>query len=105
MNRETLLQKQIRLALSNYGICIRLNTGFFLTADNRTVKCGIPGMPDLLWLGPAGKTVWLECKVDKGKLSEKQERFIARIKDMGHNVGVVRSVDEAMKLIGVKNDG
>lgn len=28
---ETQIQNQIRIALSNYGICVRLNTGYFKT--------------------------------------------------------------------------
>ena len=100
MNRETVLQNKIRCALSDYGIVIRLNTGFFLTADNRMVKCGIPGMPDLLFLGPSGQTVWLEVKTATGIVSEAQNRFIARLRELGHTAEVVRSVDEALVLVG-----
>jgi hypothetical protein len=100
MHQETILQNQIRIALSEFGICIRLNTGIFMTADNRVVKCGLPGMPDLLWLGPGGRSVWLEVKTGSGIISPAQQRFMARLRELGHTAEIVRSLDEALVLIG-----
>lgn len=100
MNSETLIQNQIRIALSEFGICIRLNTGYFKTDDGRTVKCGIAGMPDLMFLGPAGQTVWIEVKTDIGKPSKAQTRFIDRLQQMGHVAGIARNEREALELIG-----
>lgn len=101
MNAETILQNQIRIALSDHGICIRLNSGVFMTDDCRPVRCGLPGLPDLVYIGPNGKTVWLEVKTADGAVRSNQKRFIARLTEMGHTAGIVRSVDDAMELIGV----
>ena len=99
MKRETVLQNQIRCALSHYGVCIRLNTGVFKTANGDTIKQGIPGMPDLLFIGDHGKTVWLEVKTQTGKISEEQSRFITMLRERGHIAAIVRSVDEAVDLV------
>ena len=102
MNAETVLQNKIRLALSEYGIVIRLNTGVFFTATGAVIKQGIPGLPDLLFVGLNGRTVWMEVKTDSGRISAAQSRFISRLWGMGHTASVVRSVEDALKLVGVK---
>lgn len=100
MKKETLIQNQIRIALSEFGICIRLNTGCFKAADGMTVKCGIAGMPDLLFLGPNGQTVWIEVKTLTGKVSPAQTKFIARLLEMGHSAGIAHNEKEAIQLTG-----
>jgi hypothetical protein len=101
MNAETIIQNQIRIALSKYGICFRLNAGHFKTIDGRMIKAGLAGLPDLLWIGPDGRTAWLEVKTGAGKVREHQQRFIDRLTEMGQVAGIVRSVDDALRMIGV----
>ncbi|MDD4095294.1 MAG: VRR-NUC domain-containing protein [Oscillospiraceae bacterium] len=100
MERETELQNRIRCELSKYGIVVRMNTGVFQTNDGRHVRTGIPGMPDLLFIGSGGRTVWIEVKKDKGRLSPEQMNFIETLRGMGHTAGVARSVKDALELIG-----
>jgi hypothetical protein len=100
MNEETILQNRIRCALSEHGICIRMNTGYFWTDNGYPIKCGVPGMPDLIWIGPDGKTVWLEVKTRLGIAQDNQKRFMSRLTELGHTAGIVRSVADALKLIG-----
>ncbi len=104
MNAETILQNQIRVALSEYGICIRNNVGTFMTEDGRKIVCGVKGMSDLMFLG-RGKCVFLEVKTETGKPTQEQLNFISHMKHIGINAGIVRSVDDAIKLIGVGNNG
>ena len=99
---ETTLQNLIRCELSKHGIVLRLNTGVFKTFDGNTVKCGIPGTPDLLFLSRDGKAVFLEVKTATGKPSAEQINFIETVRKMGFSAGIVRSVDEALELINVK---
>lgn len=40
--QETEIQKQIMLALSNYGICIRQQSGNFYTEAGGRIKVGFP---------------------------------------------------------------
>lgn len=100
MNRETIIQNEIRCALSAYGIVLRLNNGLFFTSDGRPMKSGLPkGTSDLLFIGKK-KIAFIEVKTPKGKATEKQLNFIERIKSLGHIAGVARSVEDALELIG-----
>lgn len=97
---ETDLQNRIRLALSEYGVVIRLNTGNFELKDGRWVKCGVKGLSDLLFVG-RGKVAFLEVKTPSGKPSKEQLAFIARMRELGHSAGIVRSVEDALALAEV----
>ena len=100
MKPETILQNQIRCELSKHGTVIRMNSGLFLTADGRPVKNGIPGIPDLLFLGKNGFSAWIEVKTETGALRPEQENFLRMLKKNGHRAGIARSVDEALQIIG-----
>ena len=102
MKTETILQNQIRLALSKHGICIRQNVGSFFTADRRRIVCGIPGMTDLLFIGN-GYVAFIEVKTPTGAIRLEQRNFIDRMKQMGHRAGIARSVDDALSIIGGDN--
>lgn len=99
MNPETKLQNQIRIALSKHGKVFRMNSGVLKTVDGRAVRVGAPGMPDLLFLGDKGVTVWLEVKTATGRVTERQARFIDMLDGLGHRCAVVRSVDDAICAI------
>jgi len=59
----------------------------------------VPDGPVDLIVGLRGRNYLLEIKTEKGKLRVKQEGFIRRWKGQVH---VVRSVDEALAVIGVQ---
>ena len=99
---ETEIQNQIRVALSEYGIVVRMNTGNFELKDGRRIICGVKGLPDLLFVGRDGKTAFIEVKTDSGRASMEQLRFIDALQSMGHAAGICRSVDDALRLIGAK---
>ena len=101
MNKETILQNEIRIALSEHGICIRQNTGNFLTADGRRVVCGVPGLSDLLFIGNGG-VAFIEVKTDTGRPTKEQVNFIRAVQKLNHRAGIARSVDDALKIAGVK---
>ena len=96
---ETDIQSKIRQALSEHGMVIRINTGVFKTMDGRMTRAGVPGMPDLLFIGQ-GFTAFIEVKTEIGRLRPEQERFIARVHALGHRAGVARSVADALQIIG-----
>lgn len=96
--REIDIQNQIRIALSDYGIVIRQNTGNFQLADGRRIVCGVKGLSDLLFIGK-GFIAFIEVKNENGRVSREQLDFINAVKKLGHRAGVCRSVDDALKLI------
>lgn len=96
--KEIDIQNQIRIALSNYGIVIRQNTGNFQLADGRRIVCGVKGLSDLLFIGK-GFVAFIEVKNENGRVSREQLDFINAVKKLGHRAEVCRSVDDALKLI------
>lgn len=95
---ETDIQNQIRIALSKYGIVIRLNTGNFELKDGRRIVCGVKGLSDLLFIGN-GKVAFIEVKNINGKPSQEQLNFIAAMQKFGHRAGIAHSVEEALEII------
>lgn len=111
--REHKIQDLIRLALSEHGVVLRLNSGKFwqgkrvwsnefrqyVLIDLRPVQGCPEGTSDLLYIGN-NTTAFIECKDNKGKVRSEQEKFINVMKSYGHKAGVARSVEEALELIG-----
>lgn len=95
---ETDIQNQIRLALSKYGIVIRMQSGNFELKDGRRIVCGVKGLSDLLFIGN-GKVAFIEVKNINGKPSQEQLNFIAAVKRLGHRAGIAHSVEEALDII------
>jgi len=54
----------------------------------------MPGFPDLGVALLHGRVLWLEAKTDDGRLSEQQLRVHKLLRDLGHAVEVVRSVED-----------
>lgn len=54
----------------------------------------IAGIPDLTILLPNGKTIFIEVKTDKGRVSPVQKQMHEQLQLLGHEVLVVRSVKD-----------
>lgn len=117
--QETNFQRQVMLELSKYGIVIRQQSGNFRVVDNleevikhgakpkiRYIRCGFTGISDLQFISDDGNLiVFIELKTKTGVVSEEQENFINFInskKSKHLKAGVARSIEDALKLIGVK---
>jgi hypothetical protein len=59
------------------------------------------GFADVMLIRPDGQACFVECKTDKGKLSEEQNIFITRMQSLNARAGVARSVAEAMDICGL----
>ena len=110
---EHRIQDEIRLALSQHGIVLRLNSGQayggnriwdkrygYILKDIRPIALCGKGTPDLLFIGTDGKVAFVEVKDDRGRVREDQKRFLAVVQEYGYKAGIVRSVEDALKLIG-----
>ena len=116
---ENTIQNEIRLALSEYGIVLRLNSGKFWQGDRvwssefnqyvlvnlRPVQGCPEGTSDLLFLGENENVAFIECKTKKGSAREKQKRFIEIMHQYGIKADLARSTEDALKIIGVDTDG
>jgi VRR-NUC domain len=58
-----------------------------------------PGFPDLGVCLLHGRVLWLEAKTEDGELSEQQEKTHRLLRDLGHVVEVVRSVEDTRRAL------
>jgi len=96
---ETDIQRAIQIALSDYGIVLRLNVGEFTTKDGRYISSGLPvGTSDLLFIGQ-GYIAFIEVKQPKGRIRPEQIHFINAMRKLGHRAGIARSVPDALSIV------
>lgn len=113
---EHTIQDEIRLALSQHGIVLRLNSGKayggtriwdkkygYILKDIRPIALCTKGTPDLLFIGTNGQVAFIEVKDDKGRVREDQKRFIEVMHTYGIKAGIARSVEDALKIINGGN--
>lgn len=117
---EHIIQNEIQIALSSDKSCVfRTNAGTFyqgklvyskefgqrVLINLRPVK-GLPkGFSDLEYFGDNGDHAFIEVKKVTGEARTAQERFLRRMRELGHKAGIARSVDEAKAIIeGLKYD-
>lgn len=115
---EHRIQNEIRLALSEHGIVLRLNSGKFwqgkrvwsnefgqyVLIDLRPVQGCPEGTSDLLFLGENSNVAFVECKNRTGSAREKQKRFIEIMRKYGIKADIARSTEDALKIIGGNHD-
>ena len=115
---EHTIQDEIRIALSEHGICLRLNSGRayggdrvwddrrnqYILVNIRPVALCPRGTADLVFFGEDGTTAFIECKDHKGRASEDQKRFLAMMAQYGFKTGTARSVEDALNIIGRSNN-
>lgn len=117
MTEEHRIQNEIRIAVSDKCVIFRTNAGDFWQGDivySREFKQnvlinlrrveGLPdGYSDLSGVRVSdGKAVFIEVKTAKGRASDKQKKFIKRMRECGAVAGICRSADDAIKLITVE---
>lgn len=99
MKSETLIQNAIRAVLSDAGIVRRNNVGVYLTRNGTPIAIGIPGEPDLTLFTKTGETIFIEIKTPTGRQSAKQKHFQKVVESYGFRYIIMRSVEDAKKLI------
>jgi hypothetical protein len=58
-----------------------------------------PGVADLCFLLPDGRTGWLELKARRGQLSDEQRGFAATALRLGHHWGRAKTLEEAAQVL------
>ena len=99
MKKETVLQNDIRVVLSDAGLVRRNNVGTFYTAKGIPIAIGLPGEPDLTLFTKTGETIFIEIKTPTGRQSQKQKHFQKVVESYGFRYMIMRSVENAEKLI------
>lgn len=97
--KETCLQNAIRVALSECGIVRRNNVGVYFTAYGTPINIGIRGESDLTLFTKTGQTIFIEIKTPTGRQSAEQRHFQKVVEGYGFRYIIMRSIDDAQKLI------
>jgi hypothetical protein len=73
----------------------RNNTGAYKhPASNTFIRYGLVGSGDILGMTPRGRFLAVECKSEKGKPTEQQERFGGRVTEHGGLYILAHSIDD-----------
>lgn len=101
MTSEKDIQNEIRLGVNDIAVTFRANVGMLYTEDGRVIATGLPkGFPDLFgYRRRDGRILFLEVKTNKGRLRPEQKHFLSQAQKDGCIAGVVRSVDDARRII------
>lgn len=101
MNKETILQNRIIVALCENGCIARNHTvGQFYTKYGSVVNIGHHGESDIMGHRiKDGKAFYIEVKLPKENPREDQKEFLKAMKDSGALSGVAHSVEEALEIV------
>jgi hypothetical protein len=73
----------------------RNNTGAYKHHESGAyIRYGLTGSADIIGVNPKGRFIAVECKSDKGKLSESQYAFGAKVKVRRGVYVLARSIDD-----------
>lgn len=101
MNKETVLQNQIIVALCQNGCVARNHTvGQFYTKYGSIVNIGNHGEADI-WGHRCsdGKALYIEVKLPGEHPRDDQKKFLEAMKNTGAITGVAHSVEEALQIV------
>ena len=99
---ESDLMRAVMVALSLDGHQVfRANVGLFFTRDGRPIRSGLPvGFSDLFGHHRDGaRAFYLEVKTATGRVTPEQQAFINAMRLRGAIAGVVRSIEDAQKML------
>jgi hypothetical protein len=114
--RESDIQNAILIALSEAGCTVwrqnvgtgwtgdvhRLANGDILIKNPRPLRAGLcKGSSDIIGIAPDGRFLANEVKSKTGIATKEQKNFIDRVSERGGIAGIVRSPDDALKLIKI----
>lgn len=99
--KEADIQNLIRLALNDYAVIFRVNSGKVRMSDGRFFDTGVPnGFSDLAGFRKKdGKMIFIEVKNAKGRVSDAQKKFLDTVSKYDVIAGVCRSPQEAIDLV------
>ena len=101
MNRETVLQNQIIVALCQNGCVARNHTvGQFFTKYGSIVNIGKNGESDIIGHRSSdGRAIYLEVKLPGEEPRADQQKFLDAMAATGAITGCAHSVEEALDIV------
>lgn len=113
-NKETTLQTEIMVALSDVAVLVRVPAGQYWAGkvidgsvrNPRPVRVAVKGFPDLAGHRRSdGRAIYIEVKTEKGRPTTEQGKFIKNARQVGCLAGIARSVAEARAIVEGGKDG
>ena len=103
MNKETILQNQIIVALCEHGCIARNHTvGQFFTKYGSIVNIGHHGEADITGHRMSdGRAIYIEVKLPGEKPRPDQEKFLKAMAETGAISGCAHSIEEALEIVKV----
>ena len=103
--KETNIANEICVELCKRGCKIfRSQSGLFYTPNGDMIRIGVVGQSDYHGHTKDGKAFYLETKTKNGEPTAEQIEFITAMLNSGALAGVVRSVDDALAVLGGSKD-
>ena len=101
MNKETILQNQIIVALCKNGCVARNHTvGQFYTKYGSIVNVGHHGEADIWGHRISdGRAIYIEVKLPGEHPREDQKKFLQAMANTGAIAGVAHSIEEALEIV------
>ena len=100
MNKETILQNKIIVALCERGCYAENHTvGVFYTKYGGKVSIGKPGQSDIYGHRPDGRAFYVEVKLPGEKPRQNQLDFIEAMKETGAIAGWCTTIPEALNIV------
>jgi len=96
---EAELRKQVIELLEWHGYLVVFTANEYLRDRFRHTKGLHKGFPDLLVLGKSGTHFFIELKVGKNTLSPAQVETIQKLRNFGHEVFVVYSIEQLREIL------
>jgi hypothetical protein len=105
---ESQIQRAVLQYLKHHprvALVYRVNSGTFTAANRdgstRYIRANTQrGMPDLCGTLKDGRAIYVEVKSKRGKVQPHQQEFLDRASAAGALAGVVRSIEDAQRLMG-----
>ena len=101
MNKETILQNQIIVALCKNGCVARNHTvGQFFTKYGSIVNIGRHGESDIMGHRISdGRAIYIEVKLPGEEPRDDQRKFLEAMANTGAISGVAHSIGEALEIV------
>ena len=105
----SLLKLILDYLAAKHVFAMRMNTGAVKMDDKRFMRFGTPGCADMIAFSPAKyisqradgrsqsilqRVIWIEVKSPKGKQSDLQKSFQAKVESEGHMYILARSLED-----------
>jgi len=87
--------------LGKHGAVFRTNSGAVKLPDGKYFRAMPEGFADLLFIRSDGIACFVECKIGKGKPTDKQAAFIDKMRELNCPAGVAYSVADAAAICGI----